>query len=93
MLTKKKRHTNSYSVDTETGTLGRRLSNHNIFWKQKILKFLCKQTNKIKVFNYATVENLKPFELNWPLKKQPSNFWIVWSITKKTSELFYFQKT
>ena len=83
MLTKKKRHTNSYSVDTETGTLGRRLSNHNIFWKQKILKFLCKQTNKIKVFNYATVENLKPFELNWPLRKQPANLWMVWSITEK----------
>ena len=29
----------------------------NIFWRQKILKFFCKWTNKIQVFNYATVEN------------------------------------
>ena len=29
--------------------------------------------NKIQVFNYATIENLKPFELAVPVKKQPSN--------------------
>ena len=38
-----------YSADTPARTLGRRLSNHNIFWKQKILKiFSCKWTNKIQ---------------------------------------------
>ena len=31
--------TSSYSTTTQTGALGRRLSNHNIFWKQKILLF------------------------------------------------------
>ena len=29
------------SATTRTGALGRRLSNHNGFWKQKILKFIC----------------------------------------------------
>ena len=29
------------------------------FWKQKILEFFGKWTNKIQVFNYAIVENLK----------------------------------
>ena len=92
-LTKKKQHTNSYSLDTEIRTLGRRLLNHYIFWKQKILKFFCEQTNKIELFNYATVENLKPFELNWPLRKQPSNLWMVWFITQKNFRIFRFQKT
>ena len=36
-----------YSADTQTRTLGRRLSNHNIFWNQKIRKFFCKWTNDI----------------------------------------------
>ena len=29
----------SYSATTRTAALGRRLSNHNVFWKQKILTF------------------------------------------------------
>ena len=29
------------------------------FWKEKILKFFCKRTNEIQVFNYATIENFK----------------------------------
>ena len=49
----------SDSVSTQTWALGRRLSNHNYFWKQKILEFFGKWTNKIQVFNYAIVENLK----------------------------------
>ena len=36
------------SVNTKTRTRGRRLSNHNVFWKQKVLKFFFKQTNKIQ---------------------------------------------
>ena len=42
---------------TQTRTLVRRLSNHNIFRKQKILKFFCKQTNKIQG------STMQPFEL------------------------------
>ena len=36
---------NVYSATTRTGVLGRRLSIHNGFRKQKILKFFGKQTN------------------------------------------------
>ena len=49
----------SDSVTTQTWALVRRLSNHNHFWKQKILKFFGKRTNKIQVFNYAIVQNFK----------------------------------
>ena len=42
----------SYSATTQsqTGTLGRRLLNHNDFWKQKILKVLSKRTNNVHRF-------------------------------------------
>ena len=29
----------SYNATTQTGARGRRLSNHNVFWKQRILNF------------------------------------------------------
>ena len=32
----------------ERGSLGRRLSNHNSFWKQQILQLFCKRTNNIQ---------------------------------------------
>ena len=37
-----------YSWTTRTGALERRLSSHNDFWKEKILKYFCKRTNKIQ---------------------------------------------
>ena len=37
-----------YSATTQTGALQTRVSNHNVFWKQKVLKFFCKQTNKFQ---------------------------------------------
>ena len=49
-----------HSAKTQTKLLGRRLPNHNVFWKQKIINFFCKQTNNIQIFNYKTVENFKP---------------------------------
>ena len=36
--------------DTQTGTLGRRLFDHDVFWKQKILKIFHKGTNNIHKF-------------------------------------------
>ena len=37
-----------YSADTQTGTLGRRLSNHNFFFEnKKFLSFFFKRTNNI----------------------------------------------
>ena len=41
-------HTRPFIAPTRTGAPGRRLSNHNGFWKQKILKFLWKRTNNIQ---------------------------------------------
>ena len=52
----------NYSATIRTGAPGRRVSNNNVFWKQKILKFFCKRTNKIQGFKNATVEN---FETVW----------------------------
>ena len=40
----------TYSAITRTGGVGRRLSSHNNFWKQKIFKFFCKRTNHIHKF-------------------------------------------
>ena len=37
-----------YSATTQTGALQTRVSNHNVFWKQKVLKFFCKQTNEFQ---------------------------------------------
>ena len=48
--------------------------------------------NKIQVFNYATIENLKPFELTGPLKKQPSNLGMLLVCLQKKLRMFCFQK-
>ena len=49
----------TYSTGTETRPLGRRLSNQNAFWKEKILNFFFKWNSKIQAFNYATFGNFK----------------------------------
>ena len=60
-----------YSADTQTGTLGRKLSNHSVFSEKKILKFFCRRTNM------QPLKTLKPFKLTWPLRKQPLNWWML----------------
>ena len=50
------REVSNYNATIRTGAPGRRVSNNNVFWKQKILKFFCKRTNKIQGFKNATVE-------------------------------------
>ena len=42
----------TYRADTQTGTLGRRLSNHNVFWKQDAPVFLA----------YGPCNNIHQFE-------------------------------
>ena len=49
----------TYSTGTETRPLGRRLSNQNAFWKEKILNYFFKWNSKIQAFNYATFGNFK----------------------------------
>ena len=44
-----------------------------IFCKQKILNFFDKGTNKIQVSTIQPLKTLKPFDLTWRLRKQPSN--------------------
>ena len=59
------------------------------FKKKTILKvfFFGKRTNKIIRFNYVT-ETLKPFELSWQLRKQPSNLWVIGLSAKLENLLF-----
>ena len=72
--------TSIFSADTQTGTIGRRLSNHNVFWKQKIVKFslffffFANRPTKFKV-QLATVENSKTVLSCQPrpLRKERSN--------------------
>ena len=42
--------------------------------------------NKIQVFNYATIENLKPLELTVPVEKQPSNLGMLLACLQKNWE-------
>ena len=76
------------SATTRNRALGRSLSNHNDFWKQKILIFFGKGTNKIQG---STNQPLKPFDLTWPLRKQPSNLLTYWSACLKSWESFVFR--
>ena len=76
-----------------TGALWRRVSNHNVFWRQKIFKFFCKRTNKIQCSTMQPLKTLKPFELTWPLRKQPSNSrMLLVRLQKKKLDSFVFQK-
>ena len=81
---------------TQTGALVRRLSNHNVFWKQKIPIFFFWQTDQWNSsFTYTTVKNFETAELTWPLRKQPSNLWMLLVCKKKkgkTWECFVFKK-
>lgn len=47
---KKKPRNSAYGADTQTGTVQRRLSNHNVFWKQNILKIFCQRNKNIYEF-------------------------------------------
>ena len=65
----------TYSTDTWTRAFGRRLSNHNVFWKQKILNFFCIQTNNIKIFNNcSSFINCLNFPYPWG---NCSLFWLI----------------
>ena len=76
-----------------TGVLGRRLSNHITFGKQKVLKLFCKWTNKIQDSTMQPLKTLKPFKHTWPLRKQPLNSWshVIGLFAKITWECFGFK--
>ena len=62
------------------------------FLKPKIFKVFCKQTDKIHSSTMCPLKTLKAFELTWPLRKQPSNLWILWVPLQKNLRIFCFQK-
>ena len=80
-----------YSTDTQTGTLVRRLSNHNFFWK-KNSNFFGKWTNKTQGLTPQPMKTLKPFELTYPLRKQLSNSWMLLVHLQENWEPFVLRK-
>ena len=82
-----------HSAKTQTKLLGRRLPNHNVFWKQKIIKFFCKQTNNIQISTIKLLKTLSPFELTWPPRKQPSYLWMLLVGMQKKLVIFCFHTT
>ena len=83
----------NYSATTRTGALGTRLSNHNVFWKQKILFFFFKRTNKIQGSTIKLLKYSKSLELTWPFRKHPWKLWtFLVRLQKKPWEFFVFKK-
>ena len=83
----------NYSATTRTGALGTRLSNHNVFWKQKIFLFFFKRTNKIQGSTIKPLKTLKSLELTWPVfGNTPQNYECFWFVCKKNLENFLFSK-
>ena len=62
------------------------------FVKQKILKFFGKRANKIQGSTMQPLKTLKLFELTWPLRKRPSNSWMLLVFCKKNLRILNFQK-
>ena len=90
-------HAVFYREDTWTGTIGIRLFTHNVCWKQRILKFcffiLHLGTNKIQVFNYATIEHYKTLWTHLTSQEKALKFMnVIGSFAKKTWESFIFRK-
>ena len=60
-----------------------------IFWKHKIREFFWKRTNKIRGSTMQPLKTLKAFELTWPLRKQPSNSWMLLARLQRTWESLF----
>ena len=61
--------------------------------KPKDSQVFCKRTNEIQGSTLRPLKTLKPFELTWPLRKQPLNLWMSLVRLKKTWESFVFRLT
>ena len=81
-----------YSTDTQTGTLGRTSSNHNIFWKQKILKFFCKGTHKIHKFEGCFLRGQVSSNAFKVFNGHIVELWILSVCLQKTLKIFGFRK-
>ena len=82
---------NSYSATTQTGTLGRRLSNHSVFWKQDSFFFFF--ANRLIKFNYAAVENFKTVWSYLTSQETALKFMNVIFHLQKNLRFFCFQQT
>lgn len=85
---------NCYSASTRTEASGRRLSHHKGFFENKRFpSFFASGPIKFKVQLCKPVKILKPFELTWPLREQPSNLcMLLLRLRKKNWRVFCFQK-
>ena len=63
------------------------------FLKPKIFKVFCKQTDKIHSSTMCPLKTLKAFELTWPLRKWPSDLWMLLVHLQNNLGFFCFQKT
>ena len=81
-----------YTVQTLKWDTWKEIVQSQPFLKPKIFKIFCKQTDKIHSSTMCPLKTLKAFELTWPLRKQPSNLWILWVPLQKTWESFVFRK-
>ena len=72
-----------YSGTTRTGALGRRLSNHNVFWKDSQVFLQTDQENSR--FNYMQrLKTFMPFELTDLSGNSPQIYECYWSVCKNT---------
>ena len=62
------------------------------FFESKILNFFFLANGLIKL-TMQLLRTLKPFEVTWPLRKQPSNLWMLFVHLQKNLQFFCFQKT
>ena len=85
-----------YSATIWTGTLGRRLSNHNVFFESNRFSssfFFANGPNNIQGSTIQPLKTLKPFERTSPPRKEPSNLWMLLFRLKKKTWESCFQKT
>ena len=54
--------------------------------------FFCRWTNIIQGSTMQPLKTSKSFELTWPLRKQPSNLWMLLVRLQKNLTIFCFQK-
>ena len=82
----------SYSATTRNRALGRSLSNHSDFWKQKILNFFDKGTNKIQGSTIQPL-NFKTVWSNLTSQETALKSMNVWVRSPKILRIFCFHQS
>ena len=82
-----------YSATIRTGVLGRTGDlDCPIKTISENKRFLAKWTNKVENSAMQPLKTLKPFDLTWPLWKQPSNLWILFLRLPKNWLIIFFSE-